>query len=90
MPLGQAHPREKLATLLWGDMPDAQARGNLRHALSRIRKALPGTTWPDIVLDGPSVSLDPSVVEVDVARFERLDGDGSPGRARAGRRSLSR
>ena len=23
LPLGRAHPREKLATLLWGDMPDA-------------------------------------------------------------------
>ncbi len=44
---GQAHPREKLATLLWGDMQDAQARGNLRHALSRIRKApCPGAPGP--------------------------------------------
>jgi predicted ATPase/DNA-binding SARP family transcriptional activator len=78
LPLGQAHPREKLATLLWGDMPDAQARGNLRHALSRIRKALPRTARPGMVLDGPSVALDPSVVDVDVARFERLIADGRP------------
>jgi len=41
LPLGQSHPREKLATLLWGDMQDAQARGNLRNALSRIKKTLP-------------------------------------------------
>jgi predicted ATPase/DNA-binding SARP family transcriptional activator len=74
LPLGQAHPREKLAALLWGDMQDAQARGNLRHALSRIRKILPRTA----VVDGPSVALDPSVVDVDVARFERLIADGSP------------
>jgi len=78
LPLGQAHPREKLATLLWGDMPDAQARGNLRHALSRIRKALPKTARPGMVLDGPSVALDPSVVDVDVLRFERLIADGRP------------
>ena len=78
LPLGQAHPREKLATLLWGDMPDAQARGNLRHALSRIRTALPSTARPGIVFDGPSVALDPSVVDVDVARFERLVADGRP------------
>ena len=78
LPLGQAHPREKLATLLWGDMPDAQARGNLRHALSRIRKALPRAARPGMVLDGPSVALDPSVVDVDVARFERLVADGRP------------
>ena len=78
LPLGQAHPRDKLATLLWGDMPDAQARGNLRHALSRIRKNLPAGVRPGLVLDGPTVALDPSVVEVDVAEFERLVADGRP------------
>jgi predicted ATPase/DNA-binding SARP family transcriptional activator len=77
LPPGQAHSREKLATLLWGDMQDAQARGNLRHALARIRKALPRSARPGLVLDGPSVALDPSVVDVDVARFERLVADGS-------------
>jgi predicted ATPase/DNA-binding SARP family transcriptional activator len=78
LPLGQAHSRDKLATLLWGDMPDAQARGNLRHALSRIRKNLPAGVRPGLVLDGPTVALDPSVVEVDVAEFERLVADGRP------------
>ena len=37
LPLGQSHPRDKLATLLWGDMLNPQARGNLRNALSRIK-----------------------------------------------------
>ena len=78
LPAGQVHPREKLATLLWGDMQDAQARGNLRHALSRIRKALPRTARSGMILDGPGVALDPSVVDVDVARFERLVADGRP------------
>ncbi|HWN12851.1 MAG TPA: BTAD domain-containing putative transcriptional regulator, partial [Candidatus Dormibacteraeota bacterium] len=78
LPPGQTHPREKLATLLWGDMQDAQARGNLRYALSRIRKALPRSVRPGLVLDGPSVALDPAVVDVDVARFERLVADGRP------------
>ena len=78
LPLGQAHPRDKLAGLLWGDMPDAQARGNLRHALSRLRKALPAGARPGLLLDGPSVALDPSVVDVDVAHFERLAADGRP------------
>ena len=58
LPLGQAHPREKLASRL--NMPDAQARGNLRNALSRIRKALPRTARPGLVLDGRSVALNPS------------------------------
>src|SRR3989454_4823821 len=78
LPAGQVHPREKLATLLWGDMQDAQARGNLRHALSRIRKALPRTARSGMMLDGPGVALDPSVVDVDVARFEQLVADGRP------------
>src|SRR2546422_9730609 len=78
LPAGQAHPREKLATLLWGDMADAQARGNLRHALSRIRKALSRTARSGMVLDGPSVALDPAVVDVDVAQCERLVADGRP------------
>ena len=78
LPLGQSHPREKLATLLWGDMQDAQARGNLRNALSRIKKTLPKAARASLRFDGASVSLDPSAVDVDVARFERLVADSSP------------
>src|SRR5260370_37074170 len=59
-------------------MQDAQARGNLRYALSRIRKALPRSARPGLVLEGPSVALDPTVVEVDVARLEQLVADGRP------------
>ena len=77
LPLGQSHPREKLATLLWGDMQHAQARGNLRNALSRIKKILPKAALASLRFDGASVSLDPSAVDVDVARFERLPADGS-------------
>ncbi len=76
LPLGQTHSRDKLAGLLWSDMPDAQARGNLRHALSRIGKALPGAVRAGLILDGPSVALDPAIVDVDVARFERLAAEG--------------
>jgi predicted ATPase/DNA-binding SARP family transcriptional activator len=78
LPLGQSHPREKLATLLWGDMQHTQARGNLRNALSRIKKILPKAVRASLVVDGASVSLDPTAVDVDVARFERLLADGSP------------
>ena len=36
----QAHSRDKLMTLLWGSHFDAQARQNLRQALTRLRRAL--------------------------------------------------
>jgi len=38
---GQAHNREKLSALFWGGMPDANAKGNLRKALSNLNKILP-------------------------------------------------
>jgi DNA-binding SARP family transcriptional activator len=78
LPPGQSHPRDKLATLLWGDMQNPQARGNLRNALSRIKKALPRAARESLLFDGASVSLDASAVDVDVARFERFVADGSP------------
>jgi predicted ATPase/DNA-binding SARP family transcriptional activator len=76
LPPGQSHPRDKLATLLWGDMQNAQARGNLRNALSRIKKALPRAARASLLFDGASVSLDAAAVDVDIARFERLVADG--------------
>ena len=35
-----AHQRDELATLLWGDSPDAAARASLRQALMQLRTAL--------------------------------------------------
>ena len=78
LPQGRTHPRETLAALLWGDMPEAQGRSNLRQALSRIRKALPDAIRSAAMFDGPTVFLDPALVDVDVARFERLAADGHP------------
>ncbi|MBB6545314.1 ATP-binding protein [Nonomuraea rubra] len=39
-------PRAELATLLWGERPDANARGSLRLALSELRKEVGG--WLDV------------------------------------------
>ena len=39
----QAHRRDKLADLLWGDETAGEGRANLRKALSRLRQSLPGT-----------------------------------------------
>jgi len=37
---GRRHSREKLAGLLWGDMPEARAKANLRKSLSTLRQVL--------------------------------------------------
>src|SRR5688572_24747247 len=76
LPPGRSHPRDKLANLLWGDMPDAQALGNLRQALARIRRVLPRPLVGALVLDGKTVALDSSIVEIDAGRFEQLVADG--------------
>ena len=34
----RAHTRDKLASLLWGEMTDADAKNNLRQALTNLRK----------------------------------------------------
>ncbi len=67
-PLGQAHPREKLAALLWGDMREAQARAGLRQTLFTLRKVL-GDPAP-LRLVGETIALDPALVAVDVRAFE--------------------
>ncbi|HSM55035.1 MAG TPA: tetratricopeptide repeat protein [Candidatus Sulfomarinibacteraceae bacterium] len=37
---GRAHPRERLAGLLWGGLPQEKAQRNLRVALSKLRRDL--------------------------------------------------
>ncbi|HSF02437.1 MAG TPA: BTAD domain-containing putative transcriptional regulator, partial [Solirubrobacterales bacterium] len=69
---GQAHPRAKLATLLWGDAPDEQAHHRLRQTLFDLRKALPTTRPGCLVADARSLALSASAVDVDVTSFERL------------------
>lgn len=69
VPPGRAHPRDKLASLLWGDMGQPQARASLRQALAAIRKALAGCGA--LQVDGETVALDPAEVSVDTEVFER-------------------
>jgi DNA-binding SARP family transcriptional activator/predicted ATPase len=77
LPPGRPHPRAKLASLLWGGMAESQARTGLRQSLSTLRKAV-DVEPPLLLVDGQSVSLDPSVVAVDVVEFERHVADGTP------------
>lgn len=76
LPPGRSHSRGKLASLLWADMADPQARGGLRQALSALRKMAPEAGL--LVFDGDAVALDPVSVAVDVVEFERAVADGAP------------
>jgi DNA-binding SARP family transcriptional activator len=77
VPVGRAHPRDKLASLLWGDTGDEQARQSLRQMLVALRRALPPTKTPLLVVDRDTLALDPAAVEVDIQAFERLASGGN-------------
>jgi len=47
-------PRSRLAGLLWPDVPEARARGNLRQSLSKLRQ-LSGRSL--VVADGAMLAL---------------------------------
>jgi DNA-binding SARP family transcriptional activator len=74
----QSHARSKLATLLWGDQAEADARVNLRKSLSRLRESLPEEARGCVVADADRVGLRPDGVEVDALLFERLAAEGTP------------
>jgi DNA-binding SARP family transcriptional activator/predicted ATPase len=78
LPPGQAHLRDKLAALLWGEVPDLQARASLRQALSTLRQALPGAEPARLRFDGQAVALNATAVEVDVTAFETCLSEGTP------------
>jgi DNA-binding SARP family transcriptional activator/predicted ATPase len=77
LPPGRSHPREKLASLLWGGMQEPQARRGLRQSLFTLRKAV-GAPPGALLIDGETVALNPSAVDVDVAEFERQVAEGTP------------
>src|SRR5438270_4773816 len=65
----QAHTREKLATLFWGDAPDAEARHSLRTALNTLRKHV-GTDL--LLVEHDTIQLNPAFpLWTDVGEFAR-------------------
>src|SRR5262244_1647457 len=68
---GQSRPRDKLATLLWPEMDDWQARANLRKVLFVLRRGL-SVISPSLRLDEDTVTLDTAALDVDVLAFQRL------------------
>lgn len=69
MVTGQPHTRETVANLLWADMPEAQAKTNLRTLLSRLRKVVGGSLH--ITRDALSFNRE-QPYWLDVEQFRRL------------------
>jgi DNA-binding SARP family transcriptional activator/tetratricopeptide (TPR) repeat protein len=78
MPPGPAHPRDKLASLLWGSTMETTARTSLRQTLYGLRRCLRGADGRPLHADGDAVFLDPAALTVDVAEFERRVAEGTP------------
>src|SRR5437660_11179770 len=57
---GQRMSRDRLAMLLWEDMPDTQARGNLRQLLAATRRSA-----PFVEADAGSIGFSGEIVEID-------------------------
>jgi TolB-like protein/DNA-binding SARP family transcriptional activator len=64
--------RERLATLLWGDRSDKQARQSLRQCLLSLCKDLEPSAADVLLIESDTVALDPAVLDVDVRRLPTL------------------
>src|SRR5688500_8511639 len=58
-PRGPPLPRDKLAALLWDELPREAARARLRHTLFVIRRAFGDTDVPSLRMDTDTVTLEP-------------------------------
>ena len=67
-----------LAALLWGDVPDSQARASLRQTLSLLGKALDGAPTPCLATEARTIALVPAAVAVDVSGFEAAATERTP------------
>jgi TolB-like protein/DNA-binding SARP family transcriptional activator len=70
---GQRMSRDRLAVLLWEDMPDTQARGNLRQLLAATRRPA-----PFLEADGGSIGFSAEMVETDFTTFEAAIAEDTP------------
>jgi TolB-like protein/DNA-binding SARP family transcriptional activator/Tfp pilus assembly protein PilF len=77
LPTGRSHSRDKLASLLWSDRGDEQARNSLRQALTELGRAFGAIEPSPLVKGRETLALDPAIVGVDVLTFEQLAGSDS-------------
>lgn len=71
---GRAHPRERLAGLLWSDRAEAQARDSLKQSLASIRQAFRQAGLDPLRTDRDSAALAPDCIAIDAMEFARLAG----------------
>lgn len=70
--------RDKMAGLLWSSTAPEQARQSLRQTLSTLRKELAQVSSQKILVEeGDFLSLDASLIYVDVVEFEQLVATGT-------------
>jgi DNA-binding SARP family transcriptional activator/TolB-like protein/Flp pilus assembly protein TadD len=61
--------RERLATLVWGDCTDGQARKRFRQSLLRLRREFADAGADPLVGDRDTLALNPAMVAVDAREF---------------------
>ena len=64
--------RDRILAFFWPDQDEASARNALKQALHALRRDLAAR---DLFLDGPTLRLNPSAIEVDLWRFDRAIAD---------------
>jgi len=75
---GRSHTRDHLATLLWSESPESNARHSLRSSLYHIRQALHAQGAAEALnVDGDLVYLRLDDEACDVTHFRRLLAEGS-------------
>lgn len=66
---GRPHSREKLASLLWADRADEQARDSLRQSLAALRRAFRAVGLDALKSNRSEASLDRALLSIDVVTF---------------------
>jgi TolB-like protein/DNA-binding SARP family transcriptional activator len=69
---GYSETRERLATLLWGDVPDRQARQSLRQALAAVRADFAPLGPEPLRVERDTIGLDPDLVTIDARELLAL------------------
>lgn len=74
---GRPLTRDRLASLLWGDRAETQARDSLRQSLAAIRQAFRHVGLDPITADRDSVTFEPAGIDIDAIAFARLATEGA-------------